>query len=354
MGDQLQKILPKGSVSTFIITSASLVVLLAGLKAATPILLPFLLALFIAILANPLVIQLTRRHIPRSVAILFILLCIVVLILAFASIVGSSISDFKQSIPTYRTQFLANMSWMTRWAGYLDIHLTKETVSQSFDPSVVFGLFANTLSGLSSMAADLLIILLTTVFMLFEAESLPKRLSQDGKVSEDSPFYRFSRSVNHYMGVKTIVSLITAVPITIVLWWLGLDYPILWGLIAFLLNFIPNVGSLLAAVPAVLLATVQLGFSDALSIAVTYLGVNLVVGNVIEPRMMGRGLGLSSLVVVLSLIFWGWLFGSVGMLLSVPLTMVVKIALESSPNGYRFTRWLSHQDELDTPTSVVK
>ncbi|MFM2485303.1 AI-2E family transporter [Celerinatantimonas yamalensis] len=344
----MKKYSPTGSVAQFLLAGAALVVLLAGLKAATPILLPFLLALFIAIIANPAVVQLMRWRIPRALAIWLILIFIIVLILAFAGVVGSSIRGFQQSIPQYRSQLLNHLAWLTHLASYLDIHISKETISSYFDPGVIFGVFANTLSGLSSMATDFFIILVTTIFMLFEADSLPKRLYRDGGVDHhNSPFYRFSRSVNHYMGVKTLVSLITAVPITLVLWGLHLDYAILWGILAFLLNFIPNVGSLLAAVPAVLLAIVQLGTSDALAVAFTYLVVNLLVGNVIEPRMMGRGLGLSSLVVILSLIFWGWLFGSVGMLLSVPLTMVVKIALESSPDGQRFARWLSHPDELD-------
>lgn len=347
MSDQMQKEQSVTSISHFLLGCASVVVVLAGLKAATPILLPFLLAFFIAIITNPAVVALTRWRIPRSIAILLILVLVVGVILGFAGVVGTSISDFKEAIPQYRTQLLANLSWLTKAAGYFDIHLSKETIRSYFDPGVIFGVFANTLSGLSSMATDLFIILLTSVFMLFEAESIPKRLAKDGHNGKNSPFYRFTRAVNHYMGVKTVVSLITGIPVTIVLWWMGLDYAILWGFIAFILNFVPNIGSLIAAIPAVLLAIVQLGFSDALGVALLYLAVNLVVGNIIEPKMMGRGLGLSSLVVILSLIFWGWLFGSVGMLLSVPLTMVVKIALESNPNGQRFARWLSRQDELE-------
>jgi predicted PurR-regulated permease PerM len=115
------------------------------------------------------------------------------------------------------------------------------------------------------------------------------------------------------------------------------DFPILWGVCAFLLNFVPNIGSIIAAVPAVLLAFVQLGPLYAGLTALGFVVVNLFVGNVIEPRYMGKGLGLSTLVVFLSLLLWGWVFGPVGMLLSIPLTIIVKLALEANPR----MKWLA-------------
>ena len=117
---------------------------------------------------------------------------------------------------------------------------------------------------------------------------------------------------------------------------MGLDFPLLWGLLAFLLNYIPNIGSIIAAVPAVLLALVQIGPGRAIVIAGGYVAINLLIGNLIEPRVMGQGLGLSTLVVFLSLIFWGWVLGPVGMLLSVPLTMTLVMALESQEDTRRY------------------
>jgi predicted PurR-regulated permease PerM len=121
----------------------------------------------------------------------------------------------------------------------------------------------------------------------------------------------------------------------------------LWGLLALLLNYIPNIGSILASVPAILLALIQLGVGKAVIVLVGYLVINIIIGNVLEPKIMGRGLGLSTLVVFLSLVFWGWVFGPVGMLLSVPLTMTVKIALDSNED----TRWISTLlgSETDSP-----
>jgi predicted PurR-regulated permease PerM len=138
-------------------------------------------------------------------------------------------------------------------------------------------------------------------------------------------------SINRYMVIKTLASLATAFFIWIWLWYLGLDFAILWGLIAFLLNFIPFVGAILMAVPAVLLALVQTDIQTTLLVALGYLVVNTAIGSILEPRFMGKGLGISTLAVFLSLLFWGFVFGTVGVFLSVPLTMVLIIALDASP-----------------------
>ena len=138
----------------------------------------------------------------------------------------------------------------------------------------------------------------------------------------------FLDNTQRYMAIKAFTSLITGVLIGISMALMGVDYAVLWGFLAFLLNFIPNIGSIIAAVPAVLMTLLQLGGGSAVSVAIIFLAVNMLIGNVIEPRVMGRGVGLSSLVVFLSLVFWGWLLGPVGMLLSVPLTMLVKFAAE--------------------------
>jgi predicted PurR-regulated permease PerM len=147
---------------------------------------------------------------------------------------------------------------------------------------------------------------------------------------------QFSDSVHSYLGIKAAISLVTGLLIFIWLSILGVDYAVLWGLLAFLLNFVPTVGSFIAAVPAVLLAVVQLGLLHAGLTLAGFVVVNLVMGNMIEPRWMGRGLNLSPLVVFVSLVLWGWVLGPVGMLLSIPLTIMIKIALESQQE----TRWI--------------
>ena len=180
--------------------------------------------------------------------------------------------------------------------------------------------------------SQIFLVILTMVFMLVEASSLPGKLRRAmGSPDADLKDWRAAmQQVQKYVAIKAAVSLATAALATLLTAALGIDFPLLWGLIAFLFNFIPNIGSVIAAIPPVLLALVQYGLTSALLVAAGYLSINLIMGNVVEPRLMGRRLGLSTLVVFLSLIFWNWVWGPVGMVLSVPLTVIVKIVLEHS------------------------
>ena len=193
-------------------------------------------------------------------------------------------------------------------------------------------LVANLFSGLQGLLANFFLIIFTVVFLLLEASSFPGKLQLVLTASRGDPEYfkRFTSGVQRYLGIKTIVSLVTGVAAAALTAAFGLDFPLLWGLLAFLFNYVPNIGSLIAAIPAVALALIQFGFGQATMIAAGYFIINITIGGIIEPRVVGRGLGLSTLVVFLSLVFWGWVFGPVGMLLSVPLTMTAKIALDSS------------------------
>ena len=194
------------------------------------------------------------------------------------------------------------------------------------------------------------LILLTVIFILFEASSFQQKVEAafgdpKGTLAQ---VQKITEAVNNYLAIKTIASLGTGVIVAILVWVLRIDFPVIWGLLAFLLNFIPNLGSIIAAIPPVLLGYIQFGIGRALLVAAGFGVVNLVFGNVVEPKLMGRKLGLSTLVVFPSLIFWGWVWGPAGMLLSVPITMVVKIALESNPS----TRWISIL--LDSEASVIQ
>ena len=210
---------------------------------------------------------------------------------------------------------------------------------EHFNPAMAMQLVANTLKGFGNVLTNSFLILLTVVFILFEASSFPSKLRH---ISADadatfSRFEQFSDKVKRYIGIKVGSSLLTSLLVGICLWLIGVDFVLLWSTLAFLLNFVPNIGSIIAAIPAILLALVQLGSGGAALTAAAYVAINMLVGNIIEPRFMGRGLGLSTLVVFLSLVFWGWLLGPVGMLLSVPLTITIKMAFESYPD----THWLA-------------
>ncbi|MFT5163193.1 MAG: AI-2 transport protein TqsA [Alteromonadaceae bacterium] len=333
------------ATSNTLLVLASLVIVLAGIKAATMVIVPFLLSIFIAMICNPLINRLILFKIPRSIAVFVIMALIVVFGLSIAGLVGQSLNDFSQSIPMYSEKFNQQLTWLTDKLASFNIVLNKDLVIEHLNPGAAMSVLANMLTGLGSVMANLFLIILTVIFMLFEAPTIPNKVhlalhDPDMKLKQID---QFLSSVNSYLVIKTGVSLATGLGVGLMLWFLEVDYFVLWGVLAFLFNYIPNIGSIIAAVPAVLVALVIQGPATAGFAALGFFAVNIVMGNVIEPRFMGKGLGLSTLVVFLSLIFWGWLLGSVGMLLSVPLTMIVKIALEASEQGNWFAVLLSNK-----------
>jgi AI-2 transport protein TqsA len=217
------------------------------------------------------------------------------------------------------------------WLRNKGINVPETEVRDAFHPESVMRLAGTLLSAISSVLTNAFLILLTVVFILLEAADFPNKLEAALEKPEDSlaTITKFSRIANSYVVIKTLISAAVGVLISLWLLILGVDYPVLWGTLAFLLNYVPNIGSIIATVPPTLLAFVQLGAGSALLTVLGFLVIHNVLGNLVEPKLMGRGLDLSSLVVFLSLGFWGWVLGPVGMILSVPLTSLVKIALES-------------------------
>ena len=328
--------LPKRS--RFLINLAAFIVVVAGMRAAAPILMPFFLATFIAIICWPPMYWMHRRGLPDWLAVTAVVIGIIMVMIGLGVFVGTSVDSFGKNLPEYQSRLKQNMSGLFTWLNDEGIHLSYGVVSEYLDPSKIMGFAAKTITGFGNVFADAMLILFTVIFILFEGFILPDKLaSAFGSPHPMEHFDNFLNSVKRYLSIKTFTSFLTGVFIAVWLWMLDVDYPVLWGLVAFLLNFIPNIGSILAALPAVLLALVQHGIAGSLYAMLGYGIVNLVAGNIIEPRMMGQGLGLSTLVVFLSLIFWGWVFGSIGMLLSIPFTMIVKIALENDED----TRWIA-------------
>lgn len=336
------------TVGKFIMSAAAFVVVVAGMKAAASLLVPFLLSIFIALICSPLLIWLRARGIPNWAAIFVIMLLIVASGTLVGAILGASIADFRNQLPAYQGRLQEMSSGVQQWLAAKGVELDADLWRQSFDPGVVMQLVGNMLASFGNVMTNAFLILLTVIFILAEETGFRQRLSQARAGSETSidAIARFTDGINRYLGVKTMLSLLTGVLVVVLLWALGVDYPLLWGLLSFLLNFVPAIGSTLAAVPAVLLALIQLGPLVAGVATVGFMVINVAIDNVLAPRIMGRELDLSPLVVLLSLIFWGWVLGPVGMLLSIPLTIMVKIALEND----RSTSWLGTMLGGDTET----
>ena len=318
---------------------ASLTVVIAGLKAASSIVVPLLMAIFLAIISAAMLQWLQRRGLPLWAAMTLVLLLLASTLVTLGSLIGASINQFSSALPRYEAQLNSLITQATVWLGGLGIKLPAGGVTELFDPAGAAKLLGRLLSGFGGLLANSMLIILTVLFLMVESTSLPEKLRSISRNPDKAlgDLAAFMASVNHYLVINAVMSLITGLAIALYLVILGVDFAIIWGSLAFFMNFVPYIGSIIAAIPAVTLALLDAGPVIALSVAAGFVVVNIVVGNVLEPRYMGKGLGLSTLVVFLSLLFWGWIFGPVGMFLSTPLTMIVKIALENDPRS----RWIS-------------
>jgi len=324
-----------------LLAAAALVVVVAGLKAAAALVNPFLLAVFIAVISTPPIFWLESRGLPRAFALLIVVLVVIGALFALSVVVGASVNDFTNDLPRYTERLKGRFGALVTTLQGLGVEIPRDRASilDHVNPAWALQLAGDLFNGFGVVLTNAFLILLTVVFILLEASTFPGKLhaiARDAQLTRTS-IDAFLETVRRYLAIKSLMSFGTGAAVWLWLSILGVDYPILWGFLAFLLNYVPNVGSIIAAVPAVLLALVQLGPAAAAWSAAGYLAINVLVGNVLEPRFMGRGVGLSPLVVFLSLVFWGWVLGPVGMFLSVPLTITARIALAANDG----TRWAS-------------
>lgn len=326
-----------------LLTAASVVVVVAGLRAAGSLVLPILLAGFLAILSSPLLRWFRRRGLGVGVSVLLTVLAVFAVVAIFALMFSAAVAEAGAAAPAYIDQLqqraleardrlqassLADYVALDR----LDPASLVELVTNTFG-----GLVRGTVVGVASAFSFATLVLLTMVFMLAEGAGFLDKLRLATRGREDldlSQFRQITHEVQHYLGLKTLMSAATGVLIFFLTWVLGLDFPLFWGLSAFVLNYVPTLGSIIAGVPAVLLAFLQHGFGLAGLVALAYLAVNVGIGNIVEIRLMGSRFRLSTLVVFLSLLFWGFIWGPLGMLLSVPLTRSLVIVLEHTTDQH--------------------
>ncbi|MEO1365729.1 MAG: AI-2E family transporter [Acidobacteriota bacterium] len=383
---------PRQRGARFLLVTASLVIVVAGLRELKPIALPILIAVFLSVLSSPLFSWLDGR-VHRALAVIATVLANLAVLVVMGLLVGGSMRAFTESLPSYQVRFEDRAAMTLMWldargvdTSQLDwLHQRGRTVGTSeggeagdstamppSEPTLIapseplspqaqesligldalVGFLSTTLWSIASVITMTLLVVLLMVFLLFEATKLPRKLeialgwtpAAMGRMSNAR------REVQRYLVYKTLISLGTGVIAGVWVAVLGVNFPVLWGLIAFLLNYIPSLGSIIAAFPPVLLAWIDRGVATALLVMLGYLLINITLGNFVEPHLMGRRLGISTLVVFLSLVFWGWMWGPVGMLLSVPLTMVLRIALENTED-LRWVAQLIAADPSNTPSA---
>ena len=333
MGDKVSKVL------IILITAAVFVIVVDGMRAAASIINPFLLAVFLSSLCAPLLYWLQRQGVPNGLAVAAIILGLLVVSLLLMIFVGRSLNTLAQQLPVYQERLTELITQANARLNKLGLDMGTSPLTDYVTPGKVMSLVYYGLSLFRGLFTNMFLILLFVLFILLETAGFPRKLQAAFPDPEGTlgHFKTMTANVNRYMAFKTIFSLATGVSLWILLALIGVEFAGTWGLLAFFLNFIPAIGSFIAAIPAIIWALVQLGLPSALLSLLAYLLVNIIIGNLLEPKFMGHRLGLSPLVVILSMIFWGWVLGPVGMVLSVPLTMIGKIALATSED----TRWIA-------------
>ncbi|NGO88183.1 MAG: AI-2E family transporter [Halomonas sp.] len=321
---------------------AALVVIVAGMKVGADLLVPLLLAVFIAVVCTSPVQWLHSWGLSRRTAAMLTLL----VLLAFISLIGllvvNSFGTFVEALPDIEARLYEHYWNLLNTLASHGLAINPEQLSSVFAMEDDGSWVAMLLGELGSLFMQGTIVALLVIFMLFETLHFRDKVSRalENPAPSLKRFSEFSLTLRRYLAVKTVISLATGVLVWLSCLMVGVDFPLLWGVLAFALNFIPNIGSALAAIPPVLLLLVSQdgGVLQAFMLASAYLAINFILGNLVEPRVMGQALGLSTFVAFLSLVVWGWIFGAAGMLLSVVLTMTLKIALDSHPQ----TRWMAH------------
>ena len=340
---------PITSNNSMALNIAAIIIIIAGVMYAESLIAQLLMAFFISIICAQPIAWLQKKKVPQGLAITIVFISIIGVFVGFGELIGTSLSSFSEDAPKYEQNLREMGAAIFQFADNNGVKISTDEMTKLFDPSKVMSITAGFLGQLGGFMGNAFTIFFLVLFLLMEVDSfsIKTRAIVKGSAGSLAYFNTIGDSIRHYLSIKTMTSLLTGTLIWISLAIVGVDYAIIWALIAFLLNYIPNIGSIIAAIPAVLFALVQLGFGGVIWTTGVFVAVNMVIGNVVEPKMMGKGMGLSTFIVFVSLIFWGFILGTVGMFLSVPLTMTIKIMLEQNPKTKWIAIFLGTQDEAE-------
>jgi predicted PurR-regulated permease PerM len=326
-------------INQLFILLATMFMVLTVLKFASGIFVPFLISIAIAILLSPVFNYLERRHIPKALSLLFVTLLALSGFIILGGYISQEVTDFIRNLSSIQARV---DSWLDQISGSAEnygLHLTHNDFEEVLNRSNLVLLVKNLVAQTKNQFSNIFLIFFTVAFMLMESTSLYNKLIKvmERRGSSVTEWMKIIDKIKDYFLIKVKTSLLTGVLALLILWFYNVHYAVLWASLVFFFNFIPVIGSILAAIPAIIMAGIDHGAMTAGWVALGYLSVNLLVGNILEPRIMGRGLGLSALTIFLSMTFWGWMFGPAGMILSVPLTMGMQFLFDQ----YEETQWIA-------------
>ena len=316
-----------------------IVIFIAGvvLRLAKPVLFPFFLAIFLSFVLYPILDFLTRLKIPKFISILFILVITFLLIYLFGTLFYSSGKSFAAEFPKYGQKI--NSILLSIQERFELNQLKWEPINwvEQLDLSRIGGFLLSSLGPFFTFLSNLFLIFIFLVFILAgrgqTKTKISNSFSEDRALIINEVIKKIDSQVQRYLAIKTIVSLITGILVTVVLMIFGVDFAIVFGFLTFILNYIPNIGSFIATAFPMAIAAFQFEtLWPAFWLMLILVIIQMLMGNFVEPRLMGKGLGLSPLVILFFLFFWGWLWGIPGMILAVPIAAIIKIVCNNIPS----------------------
>lgn len=312
---------------------AYIVIIVMGLKLSSGIVLPFLMAVFLFIIFYPLINRLNKFGLPNIITSLIVFVIIVVSLFLLGVFLTTSSDEIVKNISIYQEKFYQVTPQIVAFFEKHNISLEWNSIISLIEPIKIVNYITIFFKGMGNIVISTFLTLILVIFLLLESSVISQKTLYFTKTEQQKEKLQlFLKSINRYFIIKTFTSALTSLLIWAVLEYFNLQYASLFAVLAFLLNYIPSIGSFIAAFPALFVAILQLNIVDTVIIAFAYLIINILIGNFLDPKIMGKDLGLSTFMVFVSMVIWGWIFGPIGMFLAVPLTIAIKIACENSKN----------------------
>ena len=322
------------SITSLLIGIASLVLIVAGLKAVSGLLSPILLSLFIVLVTYPIMTWLERRNFPHWLAYTIVLLIVLSIGAFFVLFFTISLEQLSSVLPDYVDRTEAQLNDLWQWLNDRGVESNDIQSLQWFQPERIIQVVLSLISSLLSIFSNIGLTLLIFIYMLASAPTFARQLRQGlrDNTSLLVQFQDFAHSTTSYLAIRSWLGALTAVCQIILMWIMGVNFAVLWGVLSFLFNFVPNIGFYIALIPPVLLTLLNKGLLQAVILAVAYALINNFFDIVVAPRFLAKGLDLSVLVTFLAVIIWTWILGPIGAFMALPLTvMVKKLLLEPFP-----------------------
>lgn len=326
------------SIPAKILLYSTLVVILTlGMREIAPILTTFFFSIFTALILTPPVRWLKKKGVPSTLSVLIVIVFLLLVSMVLGAVVIKAAIQFGSQIPIYQDrlmEFATSLSTdIPSYEGFSSQSILRNivTITASFMLSII--------NGLLNTGTTIGIVIVTAAFLLIDTANIPEKVNTETEKQSElqMKMSKFGRHLVGFIVIRAETNLIVAVGITIVLLIIDIDFAVLWGVLIFLLSYIPYIGLVLASVPPVMLALFKFGPIGALAVIITIMVVDGLTENIIFPALAGKGLRLSPAILFLTLLYWNYVLGMAGILLSVPLTMVLKMVLES----FEETRWLA-------------